>query len=244
MPKDPGRGRGRASAATPVHRLNFVGAMGTTRRSEGARRTVGLRPASPRNLGKRSEPAAAENRRENRPVRKAASRTAQVPMEMNAAGLSILICQRCHDRDRDRKVDQPGQATAQQAAGRSQKIIAHVASAQKLGCKTITRGPFSMRAPSSKRPPGRSSDSRVNLHPRLPTISRSGIKQVSSPVTAAGPRRIHTVFPILRADHKPLDTRIAAADPSRLVHSSQPSRGDGRLSQVLPCQKQGRWDHD
>lgn len=65
-----------------------------------------------------------------------------------------------------------------------------------------------MKAPSSDRHSGRSSGSRITLHPRLPAINRSGIKRVSSPVTAARPRRIPTVFPILRADPKPLGTRI------------------------------------
>lgn len=45
--------------------------------------------------------------------------------------------------------------------------------------------------------PGRSSDFRITLTPRLPVTKYSGVMRSSSPITAAGPSRIHTGFPFM-----------------------------------------------
>lgn len=61
------------------------------------------------------------------------------------------------------------------------------------------RAPMSRGGANEVTGVGRSSGFRINLRPRLllALLSENGIERQSSPVTAAGPRRICTVFPLV-----------------------------------------------
>jgi hypothetical protein len=68
----------------------------------------------------------------------------------------------------------------------------------------------------------------------IATFAGQWYLRLSSPVTAAGPRRIRTVFPILRPGHKPETTPMSAAIVTR-ARGLSTHESVGRLVRHFPA---------